>query len=122
MIEEYGLEEILAGIRRAHGLDAKAVVQLGPVTSTPQAATIPVDRALACLARHQSGEWGLVPTEDAEINDRALGRRGTRVMSAWAIDPNEPSRGYGANTLWIITQWAYDHSQVSTTLLLPDEY
>lgn len=116
------LEKILMDVRRAHGIEAKARVQLGCVTSTPKAAAIPTDRVLACLARHQAGEWGLVPTEDAELNEYALERRGSRVMSAWAIDPNEPSRGHGANTLWIITQWAYDHSDVSTTLLLPDEY
>ena len=39
-------------------------------------------------------------------------------FSAYPIDPAKPSKGYGENTLWIITE--ADRSV--TTFLLPSEY
>ena len=61
------------------------------------------------LARHVSGDWGLVDEEDRLLNDEAL-RDGSRLLSAY-----ETERGV---RLWIITE--ADRS--ATTILLPDEY
>ena len=92
-------------------------IRLGQVVMTPGAEELIAryPRLLQeSLARHQAGDWGV--TDPAE-NNRAL-RQGTRLLSAYPIDPNLPCEGYGDNTLWIITEW--DRSV--TTLLLPDEY
>lgn len=60
------------------------------------------------LALHQSGDWGVVPPEDASANESAL-TNGARLMSAYFL---------GDDCLWIVTE--ADRS--STTLMLPDEY
>jgi hypothetical protein len=57
----------------------------------------------AALTRHLSGDWGLMFPEDASLNVEAL-QCGDRLHSAYAIDPSKPSKGYGDNTLWIITE------------------
>lgn len=91
---------------------------LGQIVSTPGALeSCPSDHLLYCLARHARGDWGSVCSEDAETNNLAV-EEGSRILSAYPIDPAEPSKGYGANTLWIITE--ADRSV--TTFLLPDEY
>lgn len=61
------------------------------------------------LARHSSGDWGLVDEEDWRLNDEAL-RDGTRLLSAY-----ETHQGV---KFWIVTE--ADRS--ATTVLLPDEY
>lgn len=71
----------------------------------------------ACLARHARGDWGLVCKEDAASNDRAV-QEGSRVLSSFAIDPSKPCKGFGDNTLWIITE----SDRSVTTFLLPSEY
>jgi hypothetical protein len=63
------------------------------------------------------GDWGCVCDADKRTNDLAL-KHGDRILSAYPIDPSQPSQGYGDNTLWIITEW--DRSV--TTALLPEEY
>ena len=50
-------------------------------------------------------------------NDEAVSE-GLRILSAYAIDPAKPAKGYGENCLWIITE--ADRS--ATTFLLPSEY
>lgn len=60
------------------------------------------------LARHQCGDWGHVPPDDAKANEDAL-LSGARILSAFTVE------GY---RLWIITE--ADRS--ATTLLLPEEY
>ncbi len=62
------------------------------------------------LERHQSGDWGDVPPEDARENRRSV-RHGWRILSSYPI-------GSPASRIWIITE--ADRS--STCLLLPDEY
>ncbi len=69
------------------------------------------------LARHQAGDWGSTDSEDKQINDDAV-KHGGRILSAYPIDPALPCKGYGENTVWILTE--ADRSV--TTLLLPDEY
>lgn len=72
---------------------------------------------LHCLTRHVIGDWGHVCVEDKAANDEAI-RIGNRILSAYPLDPGKPGKGWGENTLWIITE--ADRSL--TTLLLPSEY
>ena len=95
----------------------RPLFQLGRVVATIGADELPKPLLLDCLTRHVQGDWGCIDAEDRETNDDAL-RLGNRILSAYAIDPARPSKGYGENTLWIITE--ADRS--ATTLLLPDEY
>ena len=78
---------------------------------------VPWDRLSASLIRHISGDFGCVDPEDAALNRLAI-EEGSRILSAYPIDPSKPSKGFGSNTLWIITE--ADRSV--TTFLLPDEY
>lgn len=102
---------------RVRNFIGKAKFDLGVIVTTPaaQAAVLQV-RIIECLARHGSGEWGLMPEYDKQINERMLVEKG-RVMSAWAIDPSLHASG-SLNTFWIIT----DAPGVLTTILLPDDY
>ena len=61
------------------------------------------------LARHQTGDWGLVCVDDKKENDFSV-KEGFRILSAYKTSKGEK--------LWIITE--ADRS--STTLLLPSEY
>jgi hypothetical protein len=92
---------------------------LGQVVATPGAleASRHPGQFLALLARHVRGDWGCVDPEDAEANRLAL-TQGDRLLSAYPIDPEKPSKGFGENCLWIITE--ADRSV--TTILLPEEY
>ena len=103
---------------RAPGRASHAVFDLGEIYTTRGAldACAP-DHLLRCLTRHARGDWGCVCDEDRQSNDKAL-VAGGRILSSYPIDPTQPSKGYGANTLWIITEG--DRS--ATTFLLPDEY
>jgi hypothetical protein len=91
---------------------------LGQIVSTPgvMEACSP-ELLLRCLVRHASGDWGAVCKEDAASNDAAV-KNGLRILSAYPIDPAKPCKGFGENTLWIITE--ADRS--ATTFLLPSEY
>jgi|SRR5271154_2981461 len=99
-------------------LAGKAKFDLGQIVSTPGALeACPPEYLTACLARHASGDWGNVCADDAALNDEAV-KDGSRILSAYPIDPAKPSKGWGENTLWIITE--ADRSV--TTFLLPSEY
>ncbi|SEP42855.1 type I restriction endonuclease subunit M [Nitrosovibrio sp. Nv6] len=94
------------------------VFPLGRFVATPGAiAEVSLPQMLHCLRRHMQGDWGCVCAEDVEVNNAAV-RAGERILSAYPIDENKPSKGYGENTFWIITE--ADRSV--TTFLLPDEY
>ncbi|MBV8775041.1 MAG: type I restriction endonuclease subunit M [Deltaproteobacteria bacterium] len=96
----------------------KALFPLGQVVSTPGAlGACRTDYLEQCLYRHMHGDWGNVCKEDAATNTEAVSA-GFRIMSAYPIDPGKPCKGFGENTLWIITE--ADRS--ATTFLLPDEY
>jgi hypothetical protein len=91
---------------------------LGQIVATPGVFdACPPARLNACLARHARGDWGIVCDEDKATNDQAF-VEGLRLLSAYAIDPAQPAKGYGDNCLWIITE--ADRS--ATTFLLPSEY
>lgn len=92
--------------------------ELGQIVTTPGAlAACPDEHMTHCLARHLCGDWGRVCSQDALQNEAALSE-GWQLFSAYAINPEKPSTGYGQNTLWIITE--ADRSV--TTFLLPEEY
>jgi len=84
---------------------------LGQIVATPGALEL-LDRGAAnaaeLLQRHQNGDWGNVPPEDAEENDKSVASN-LRILSSYTV-ANE--------RIWIITE--ADRS--STTLLLPNEY
>ena len=84
---------------------------LGQMVATPGALKILETTGtspLALLARHQSGDWGDVPPEDAVENELSV-EKGFRILSSYAI---------GQERLWVITE--ADRSV--TTILRPDEY
>jgi hypothetical protein len=84
-----------------------ALFSLGRTVATPGAIALGVDfRPL--LARHQSGDWGSVPTEDGVANANSV-HDGTRILSAYPTPKG---------TVWVITE--ADRS--STCVLLPEEY
>ena len=64
--------------------------------------------AAVYLARHQGGDWGDVPPEDARENEISV-REGFRVLSSYEV---------AGERLWVITE--ADRS--STCILLPEEY
>jgi hypothetical protein len=62
------------------------------------------------LARHQKGDWGIVPPADAKENDFSV-KHGLRILSGYVV-------GRAGERVWIITE--ADRS--STCILLPGEY
>lgn len=92
----------------------KSIMQfpLGQIVATPGALEI-LDLAAVnawdLLQRHQHGDWGNVPPEDAEENVRSVAN-GWRILSSYPVSED--------HRIWIITE--ADRSV--TTLLLPDEY
>jgi hypothetical protein len=92
--------------------------RLGQVVATPGVLEVTTEgQRIVCLTRHVRGDWGCVCDEDKAENDNAL-QCGNRILSAYPIDPALPCKGFGNNTLWIITE--ADRS--ATTFLLPHEY
>ena len=85
---------------------------LGKIVATPGALDL-LDRtatnAQDLFQRHQHGDWGNVPPDDAEENIAAV-VAGSRILSSYHLNATD--------RLWIMTEW--DRSV--TTLLLPDEY
>ena len=66
--------------------------------------------ALPLVVRHASGDWGDISDDDRDLNERALGKGGERIFSAYDVS--------GGLRVWIITE--ADRS--ATTVLLPEEY
>jgi hypothetical protein len=84
----------------------------GQIVSTPGALAAMEEhqcQPLTLLARHLAGDWGVLPTEDAQLNDEALKSDG-RLLSNYPLG--------GDTRIWVITEW--DRSV--TTFLLPSEY
>jgi hypothetical protein len=82
---------------------------LGRIVMTRNAAlTLTIREIKDGLARHERGDWGQAPPEDAALNEHGL-RHGFRVLSAY---------GEGPRKFWIITE--ADRSL--TTVLLPQDY
>jgi hypothetical protein len=92
--------------------------ELGSLVATPGALEATTDaQRLHYLGRHSIGDWGVVCPEDAATNDAAV-KGGSRILSAYPIDPAKPCKGFGDNCLWIITE----SDRSVTTFLLPSEY
>ena len=88
-----------------------ALFPLGRLVATPGALALLTnagENPAMLLGRHQTGDWGEVPPEDARENDLSI-REGFRIISSYAA---------GEKRVWIITEW--DRS--STCILLPEEY
>lgn len=84
----------------------------GQIVATPGALAAMEEhqcQPLTILARHLSGDWGVLPAEDAQLNDEALKSDG-RLLSSYPLG--------GDSRIWVITEW--DRSV--TTFLLPSEY
>ena len=90
----------------------RMLFSVGQVVATPGALDL-LDRtatnAYDLLFRHQRGDWGEVPVEDAMLNTEAT-ITGGRILSSYRLNASE--------RLWIITE--ADRSY--TTLLLPEDY
>jgi hypothetical protein len=86
---------------------------LGQLVATPGAIRM-MERTGATadvlLRRHQSGDWGDLPPEDAAENEFAIGRE-LRILSSYGAPTGE-------DRLWVITE--ADRSV--TTILQPEEY
>jgi hypothetical protein len=83
----------------------------GKIVATPAVMKkVDPDYAMASLAQHLQGKWGIVCPEDWKANDEAL-RHGGRLLSVYPL-PNDP------DNFWIITE--ADRS--ATTFLLPEDY
>lgn len=96
----------------------RALFDPGQIVATPAAlAVTSPEYRLDCLRRHLTGDWGCVGADDRAVNDDAV-KTGERILSAYPIDPAQPSKGFGDNTLWIITE----RDRSMTTFLLPEDY
>lgn len=85
---------------------------LGNLYLTPgaQAAIEEADQTFFTFVnRHQAGDWGDVPPEDAKENEFSV-ENDLRILSSYRTNRNEK--------LWVITE--ADRS--ATTVLLPSEY
>jgi len=96
----------------------RPLFELGQIVATPGAMDATTDaQRREYLARHSIGDWGCVCSEDGASNAEAV-KDGLRILSAYPIDPSKACKGFGDNTVWIITE--ADRSV--TTFLLPEEY
>ena len=96
----------------ANGSGKKPRFALGQTVATPgalEALEEAEETAIHLLARHQTGNWGDVPPEDAAENELSV-EKGFRILSAYTL-----STGI---KVWVITE--ADRS--ATTILLPSEY
>jgi hypothetical protein len=99
-------------------IPCRQLFPLGAIVATPGALEATTDdQRLRFLSLHAAGDWGCVGDEDWQTNDEAL-QEGERILSAYAIDAAKPCKGFGDNTLWIITE----RDRSVTTFLLPSEY
>jgi hypothetical protein len=100
------------GRTRDRNRTRKSLFELGATVATPGALGCLENcgvNAGELLSRHQSGDWGTIPAEDADENRIAL-EQGLRIISSYPMRSGE--------RIWIITE--ADRSV--TTLLLPQEY
>ena len=90
----------------------KVLFQLGQILLTigaREALEESNQTAIEFLARHRSGDWGLVCEDDRQENELSV-KEGFRILSAYKTKKGEK--------IWVITE--ADRS--STTILLPSEY
>jgi hypothetical protein len=97
----------------AQNKEFKMLFELGQVVATQGAVSAIEENnidMLSLLSRHTNGDWGCIPDEDKQENQRSL-ENGYRLLSSYPLNEQ-------GEKLWIITE--ADRSV--TTLLLPDEY
>lgn len=85
---------------------------LGRTLATPgalEACTEANVEPVVLFARHQSGDWGDLCSEDLEANENAL-QHGGRLFSAYDLPTD--------TRVWVITE----SDRSATTLLTPMEY
>jgi len=88
----------------------KGKFSLGQIVATPNALSVlEQDEILTALARHVSGDWGELGTEDKQANDLAL------TESTCSLASYQTAKGI---KFWIITE----HDRSVTTVLLPEDY
>jgi len=86
----------------------------GQIVATPDALAAMEEnqcQPLTLLARHLAGDWGVLPAEDAQLNDEALKSDG-RLLSSYLIAPE--------TAVWLITDQMPEGNV--TTFLLPSNY
>ena len=90
----------------------RPLFELGQTVATPGALDSlgqAEEAPLTYLLRHVTGDWGDLPEEDIEENERSL-EEGFRLFSAYHLSTGVK--------IYVITEW--DRSV--TTILLPSEY
>jgi len=98
--------------RRRARRPRKVLFPLGRLAASPRALDLLDSREVDCLdllRRHQRGDWGEVPPEDAEANEFAV-LHSLRIVSCYRLGRRD--------TVWIVTE--NDH--LVTTVLAPEEY
>lgn len=83
----------------------QTVATPGAIEAMAAAGVSPFD----LFRRHQSGDWGDVPPEDAKANEFDLTHEG-RLISSYRLPTGV--------TVWVITE----NDRSATTVLLPGEY
>ncbi|MGD0185758.1 MAG: hypothetical protein ABSC25_10985 [Roseiarcus sp.] len=99
--------------------ETQPLFRLGQIRITPGIQnTIDFPRVAQLLSAHTKGEsWPLDRERRAANRDSALSGSGD-VWSTFPIDPSTPSKGFGPNTIWVIT---YLDIEV-TVIMLPHEH
>ena len=90
----------------------RPLFELGQTVATPGALASlqqAEEEPFTYLLRHVTGDWGDLPEEDIEENERSL-EQDLRIFSAYHLSSGVK--------IYVITEW--DRSV--TTLLLPEEY
>ena len=91
---------------------AAPLFSLGQLVATPGALALLAgvgENPATLLGRHQGGDWGEVPPEDARENELSV-LRGFRILSSYQV-------GESDRRVWVITE--VDRS--STCILLPED-
>jgi hypothetical protein len=86
-------------------------IPLGRVVATPRALQLLQEAGKdphLLLARHRSGDWGVLDEYDHKENELAL-KLEWRIVSSYSV---------GEGRVWIITE----ANRSYTTILLPEEY
>lgn len=92
-------------------MNIKCKFHPGKLAATPTVlAKLDPDYAMAALAQHLQGKWGMVDRHDWQINEDSLANGG-RLLSVFPLPDEE-------DNFWIITE--ADRSV--TTILLPSDY
>jgi hypothetical protein len=87
--------------------------ELGQVVATPRSLEVLGELEVSpseLLERHASGDWGVVPPQDARENELSV-REGFRIVSSYPL-------GDDGRKVWIITE----SDRSSICILLPEEY